>query len=229
MASPVSEHTGTDDELESESGVNDERFPHPFTQGADYEYYDFDEDDPTEQDTPRTLVELRMCALSASIREKADWHIKFRDEKIRSKWIEEIHEQQKDVHQSLQLTDNMVRGQSILALCLISCRMWQINYVLTELQAYAALRDESTGIEVRFCTPMSPLLLTICTLISLALTSACGGQISSYLPISSQNYDPLSPRSSPSLTRRKTGIRDRTARSWTSSIHLSILLYMDLP
>ena len=33
--------------------------------------YDSDDDDPTEQDTPRTLVELRMCALSAAIREKA--------------------------------------------------------------------------------------------------------------------------------------------------------------
>lgn len=98
--------TQTSDDLDF--GVESGRFPHPFTEGADYDYYDFDEDDPTEQDTPRTLVELRMCALSAAIREKADWHVKFRDEKIRSKWIEEIHEQQKDLHQSLQLTDNMV-------------------------------------------------------------------------------------------------------------------------
>ncbi|EPT01446.1 hypothetical protein FOMPIDRAFT_40499 [Fomitopsis schrenkii] len=127
MSSPVSTEHAT--EKLKDFGIESGRFPHPFTEGADFEYYDFDEDDPTDHDTPRTLVELRMCALSTSIREKAGWHVKFRDEKIRSRWIEEIHEQQKDVHPSLQLTDNM------------------INYVLTELEAYAALRDESTGIE----------------------------------------------------------------------------------
>ncbi|KAI0717938.1 hypothetical protein C8Q72DRAFT_902417 [Fomitopsis betulina] len=63
------------------------------------------------------------------MREKPDWHVKFRDEKIRSKWTEEIREQQKDLHESLQLTENM------------------INYVMTELEAYAVLRDEDTGIE----------------------------------------------------------------------------------
>ncbi|EPT01734.1 hypothetical protein FOMPIDRAFT_1048621 [Fomitopsis schrenkii] len=126
MSSPVPGHTA--DKLK-DFGIESGRFPHPFTDGADFDYYDFDEPDPPDLDTPRTLVELRMCALSTSIREKAGWHVKFRDEKIRSRWIEEIHEQQKDVHPSLQLTDNM------------------INYVLTELEAYAALRDESTGIE----------------------------------------------------------------------------------
>ncbi|KAI0729142.1 hypothetical protein C8Q72DRAFT_337124 [Fomitopsis betulina] len=127
MSSPVSKHVAG--ESKSDFGVENGRFPHPFTEEAGHDYYDFDDDDPLEQDTPRTLVELRMCALSASLRDKPDWHIKFRDEKIRSKWVAEIHEQQKDVHQSLQLTDNM------------------INYILTELEAYAALRDESTGIE----------------------------------------------------------------------------------
>ncbi|KZT68186.1 hypothetical protein DAEQUDRAFT_728235 [Daedalea quercina L-15889] len=84
-------------------GVNLFRFPHPFM-----------------EDTPRSLLEIRMCALSAAIREKADWHIKFRDEKIRANWAGEIRG---------QLTDNM------------------INYVMTELEAYATLRDEITGIE----------------------------------------------------------------------------------
>ena len=108
MTSSASERATAEDQLQ-DFGLEGGRFPHPFTEGADYDYYDSDEDDPTEQDTPRTLVELRMCALSAAIREKADWHVKFRDEKIRSKWTEEIREQQKDLHQSLQLTDNMVR------------------------------------------------------------------------------------------------------------------------
>ncbi|KAH9842496.1 uncharacterized protein C8Q71DRAFT_205298 [Rhodofomes roseus] len=43
--------------------------------------------------------------------------------------MQEIMEQQKDLHQSLQLTDNM------------------INYIMGELEAYAALRDPETGIE----------------------------------------------------------------------------------
>ncbi|TFY64227.1 hypothetical protein EVJ58_g2765 [Rhodofomes roseus] len=105
------------------------RFRHPFTDVGDFDYLDADDDDPDDKDTPRTLVEIRMCALSAAIREKVDWHVKYRDEKIRTKWAEEIREQQKDVHQSLQLTENM------------------INYVLTELDAHAAMRDPNTGIE----------------------------------------------------------------------------------
>ena len=86
------------------------RFKHPFTKCAEWEYHRLDDDDPTEKDTPRTLIELRMCALSAAIREKPEWWVKFRDETIRAKWREEIMEQQKDLHRSLQLTDNMVRG-----------------------------------------------------------------------------------------------------------------------
>lgn len=74
-------------------------------------YYDDDDDDPTEKDTPRTLIELRMCALSAAIREKPEWWVKCRDKIIQAKWREEIKEQQKDLHRSLQLTDNMVRGR----------------------------------------------------------------------------------------------------------------------
>ncbi|KAI0719901.1 hypothetical protein C8Q72DRAFT_899738 [Fomitopsis betulina] len=112
-------------------GLDIVRFPNPFTQVGDghYDVYDLEDDDFKECDTARTLIELRMCALSAAIREKPDWHAKFRDEKIRSRWAEEVREQQREVHESLQLTDNM------------------INYVMTELEAYAVLRDVNTGIE----------------------------------------------------------------------------------
>ena len=85
------------------------RYKHPFTLEGEWEYYAEDEDDPTDKDTPRTLVELRMCALSAAIRSKPEWWVKYRDENIRAKWTQEIKEQQKDIHRSLQLTDNMVR------------------------------------------------------------------------------------------------------------------------
>ena len=86
------------------------RFNHPFTECREWEYYLLDDDDPIDKDTPRTLIELRMCALSAAIREKPEWWVKFRDETIRAKWREETQEQQKEMHRSLQLTDNMVRG-----------------------------------------------------------------------------------------------------------------------
>lgn len=88
--------------------VHPYRLLHPFTNtgsgsGLRYTY----SRDPVGIDQPRTLVELRMCALSAAIREKLDWHVKFRDESIRAKWIEEIRQQQQDMHESLRLTDNM--------------------------------------------------------------------------------------------------------------------------
>ncbi|KAH9914463.1 uncharacterized protein B0H18DRAFT_959787 [Fomitopsis serialis] len=105
------------------------RYKHPFTENEDWAYYAGNDDDPTEKDTPRTLAELRMCALSAAIRQKPEWWVKFRDENVQTKWTEEIKEQQKDMHRSLQLTDNM------------------IHYILGELDAYAALRDPETGIE----------------------------------------------------------------------------------
>ncbi|KAH9914472.1 uncharacterized protein B0H18DRAFT_126498 [Fomitopsis serialis] len=86
-----------------------QRYKHPFTEDGEWEYYEDEDEDPTDKDTPRTLVELRMCALSAAIREKPEWWVKFRDAEVRAKWSEEIKEQQRGLHRSLQLTDNMVR------------------------------------------------------------------------------------------------------------------------
>ena len=124
MTPPVSERATASDDLQS-FGVESGRFPHPFTKGTDWDHYEGAKDDP-ERDTPRTLVELRMCALCAAIREKVDWHVKFRDEKIRSKWIEEIREQQKDLHESLQLTDNMVRQTVLVSLLNAHVRVDQL-------------------------------------------------------------------------------------------------------
>ena len=84
------------------------RYRHPFTERIeDFDNYGTRHDDPTDKDTPRTLVELRMCALSAAIREKPDWWVKFQDEQVRAKWEEETKLHQKDLHPSLQLTANM--------------------------------------------------------------------------------------------------------------------------
>lgn len=59
-------------------------------------------------DVPRTIVELRMCALSSSIRDKPHWHTKFRDPEIRAKWTEEALEQTAS-RPEWNLTPKMVR------------------------------------------------------------------------------------------------------------------------
>ena len=88
-----------------------QRFEHPFTELYDWDRARYQPDHILHsRHTPRTLVEYRMCALSAAIRDKQDWHVKFRDGAIREKWKEEIQDQQRSLHPSLQLTDNMVRG-----------------------------------------------------------------------------------------------------------------------
>ncbi|MEC3918524.1 DUF4246 domain-containing protein [Nocardia sp. CDC160] len=71
---------------------------------------------------PRTLRELQMMRLSAEIREKPHWFVKRNDPGIVAKWTREATEQ--------GLTDA------------------QIRYVLAELERYAELRDEASGIEV---------------------------------------------------------------------------------
>lgn len=80
---------------------------------------------------PRTIVELKMCALSNRIREKPDWWEKIKDEAIVGKWREEALEQGEDEENpEWSFTPEMA------------------NYVLEELQGYADLRDPETGIEV---------------------------------------------------------------------------------
>jgi hypothetical protein len=84
------------------------RYLHPFTE--------VDDTDPvlsfglrhSDKEDPRGLVELRMCALSAAIREKPQWYTKFRDVKIQDKWRVEIEQQQQGLHEGLQLTSKMV-------------------------------------------------------------------------------------------------------------------------
>ncbi|MFB7280858.1 DUF4246 domain-containing protein [Streptomyces hydrogenans] len=71
---------------------------------------------------PRTVRELQMTQLSASIREKEGWAEKRNDAEIAARWAREAVEQ--------GLTEAQVR------------------YVLDELAHYAALRDARTGAEV---------------------------------------------------------------------------------
>ncbi|KAJ7672197.1 hypothetical protein DFH06DRAFT_1175605 [Mycena polygramma] len=98
-------------------------------------YHPFNEDPQDTEDVvqgtwrPKTLAELRMCRLSAHLRQKPRWWEKMRDTNLREKWIQEAKEQQAQLPPYEQLTDNM------------------LNYVMAELEAYAALRDPKTGIE----------------------------------------------------------------------------------
>jgi hypothetical protein len=95
---------------------NECRYRHPFTEAEVGEYYEFNDAGDYEKEDPRTLVELRMCALSATIREKPQWYNKFRDNKIQEKWRMEIEQQQEGLHDSLKLTSDMVRAVPTFAM-----------------------------------------------------------------------------------------------------------------
>ncbi|KAJ6516508.1 hypothetical protein C8R45DRAFT_890199 [Mycena sanguinolenta] len=85
---------------------------------------------------PRTLAELRMYALSWAIRSKPEWQRKMADPAIMNKWRKEALDQQADLRVEERLTANMV------------------NFVLTELAAYARLSDPDSGIE---CGPFDAI------------------------------------------------------------------------
>ncbi|KAF8601415.1 hypothetical protein BDV93DRAFT_495817 [Ceratobasidium sp. AG-I] len=72
----------------------------------------------------KPLVELEMIRLSAALRRKPDWWIKFRDRDILAKWRAEALAQAEKMKES------------------------HVDYVLQELDGYANLRDEDTGAEV---------------------------------------------------------------------------------
>lgn len=59
-----------------------DRYPNPFTMIGEDDIQDWG-------DAARTIVELRMCALSSSIREKPQWYVKMQDPTIRGRWREE--------------------------------------------------------------------------------------------------------------------------------------------
>ncbi|KAL1678649.1 hypothetical protein EV122DRAFT_278024 [Schizophyllum commune] len=78
---------------------------------------------------PRAVAELKMYALSARWREQSEWWLQAKDPEIREQWFEEAKAAQEDEEPQWRLTSNM------------------IAYTLSELDDYAKLRDESTGIE----------------------------------------------------------------------------------
>ncbi|KAG8941052.1 hypothetical protein FRC04_004800 [Tulasnella sp. 424] len=72
------------------------------------------------------LVDLRMIELSYALRCKNSWWTKITDPNIRSKWAEEASEQ-------------TIRGAKL--------NEDEIEWVLDELEDYATMRDEATGIQ----------------------------------------------------------------------------------
>ncbi|KAJ7671516.1 hypothetical protein DFH06DRAFT_117829 [Mycena polygramma] len=113
--------------MSGDSEDSEKRFCHPFHE--DLGGTEFGERYEPGVGFPKTLAELKMCRLSAHIRQKPRWWEKMRDNSLREKWIQEAKEQQAQLPPYEQLTDNM------------------LNYVMAELEAYAALRDPKTGIE----------------------------------------------------------------------------------
>ncbi|KAJ7051810.1 hypothetical protein C8F01DRAFT_1262595 [Mycena amicta] len=111
-----------------------ERYPHPFHTDPE----DGDSDEPGFR-SPRTLLELKMCSLSAHIRQKPHWWDKLRDQAICEKWIQEAKEQQAGLRRWEQLSDNM------------------LDFVMQELESYSQLRDPETGIE---CGPCEGIYLS---------------------------------------------------------------------
>ncbi|KAG9048186.1 hypothetical protein FS837_000532 [Tulasnella sp. UAMH 9824] len=93
------------------------KFPFPFT---DFESYNED------GDTALTLVDLRMIELSYALRGKPSWWAKIKDPAIRSKWKAEALEHE-------------IRGGFL--------KDAEIEWVLDELEDYALMRDEATGIQ----------------------------------------------------------------------------------
>ncbi|KAG9024291.1 hypothetical protein FS837_005421 [Tulasnella sp. UAMH 9824] len=92
-------------------------FPFPFT---NFEAYNQD------GDTALTLVDLRMIELSYVLRSKPSWWTKIKDPAVRSQWKAEALEYQ-------------IRGGKL--------KEAEIEWVLDELEDYAKMRDEATGIQ----------------------------------------------------------------------------------
>jgi hypothetical protein len=83
----------------------------------------------TMSDCLQQLTELRMIRLSAAIRSKPTWGLKFQDDAIRSKWKEEA--------QSQEIFGGKLSEK-------------EVEYVLDELRAYEAQYDAYTGIQASF-------------------------------------------------------------------------------
>ncbi|EJD02430.1 uncharacterized protein FOMMEDRAFT_29447 [Fomitiporia mediterranea MF3/22] len=105
---------------------------------------------------PRTLHELAMVKLSASIREKPNWWLKYTDPEIRARWRKEAQEMAlvwieratmlvpfEDA--SKYITGD--HGQGSILNSTVTLTEKEVDYILDELDGYAKLREEQSGIQ----------------------------------------------------------------------------------
>ncbi|KAG9016329.1 hypothetical protein FRB90_003260 [Tulasnella sp. 427] len=77
-------------------------------------------------ETPMTLQDLKLQAISYALRSKPLWWEKYKDNEIRAKWKAEA-------------LATPVEGDKLLES--------EVEYVLQELTGYEKMRDEATGIQ----------------------------------------------------------------------------------
>ncbi|KAF7328720.1 hypothetical protein MVEN_02500600 [Mycena venus] len=129
------EEQNTEKPQESESSAHWEGRPHlgwhTYDLPGPFECYALGEYEAEYGPEPKTLAELRMYALSWTLRSKPEWQRKSADPEILSKWRKEVLEQQEsgDLDLDEKLTEKMV------------------DYVLSELTGYAKIADPERGIE----------------------------------------------------------------------------------
>lgn len=94
-----------------------------------------------------------MGHLSASIRRKPEWWIKRRDPTILAKWKEEalattmVWNKMTNNLESLAMVE--ARGE-VDDDSVVKLNEKEVEYVLQELEGYELLRDEETGVQVKF-------------------------------------------------------------------------------
>ncbi|KAH8117208.1 hypothetical protein DFH11DRAFT_988750 [Phellopilus nigrolimitatus] len=84
---------------------------------------------------PRTLCELAMTRLSAELRSEQGWWLRFQNQEMRQKWIQEAANKTWRVG---PISNNIKVGLA----------KHQIEYVVDELAGYAALRNDGNGVQV---------------------------------------------------------------------------------
>lgn len=94
-----------------------------------------------------------MIKLSASIRAKPEWWIKYKDAEIRARWKAEALEQKfRWIEAATMLVPYEDRKQYTAenqrAVVDVTLSEKQVEYVLDELDGYAKLRNDDNGIQV---------------------------------------------------------------------------------
>ncbi|KAL5529747.1 hypothetical protein ACEPAG_5732 [Sanghuangporus baumii] len=104
---------------------------------------------------PRTLNELLMVKLSTSIRSKPEWWKKYKDPEIRTRWREEaLHTEMAWIESATMLVSldeapqHFTAGSRNEEDSVVKLSKKEVDYVLDELDGYAKLRDEETGMQV---------------------------------------------------------------------------------